>query len=74
MQASFHVDGSEDLLPSHAVPTAVRVCGKLAVLDSVLSKLLAAKHKACQSHGPSLLPSHYPHVHGAKALAPVSAT
>ena len=45
LQASFHVEGSEDLLPPHAMPAAVRVCGKLAVLDYVLSRLLAAKHK-----------------------------
>ena len=37
--------GSEDLLPQHPMPAAVRVCGKLAVLDDVLTKLLAAKHK-----------------------------
>jgi len=45
LQASWHVKGSEDLLPQHPLPAAVRVCGKLAVLDDVLTKLLAAKHK-----------------------------
>ena len=72
MQASFHVEGCEDLLPSHAMPAAVRVCGKLAVLDSVLSKLLAAKHKVCQGHSPSAPPSHHRHTHGAAALASVN--
>lgn len=45
MQSSVHVDGSEDLLPEHPMPAALRMCGKLAVLDSLLIKLLAAGHK-----------------------------
>jgi len=44
------VHGSEDLLPQHPMPPAVRVCGKLAVLDDVLTKLLAAKHKVVSLH------------------------
>ena len=54
MQASFHVEGSEDLLPPHPLPAALRVCGKLPVLDSLLSKLLPAKHKVCSGHGLSM--------------------
>ncbi len=61
MQASFHVEGSEDLLPLHAMPAAVRVCGKLAVLDNVLSKLLAAKHKVCKFWDLPLPHSHAAH-------------
>lgn len=49
MQSSFHVEGSEDLLPEHPMPAAVRLCGKLAVLDTVLTKLLAARHKVCRA-------------------------
>lgn len=45
MQSSLHVDGCEGLLPEHPMPAALRVCGKLAVLDSLLIKLLAAEHK-----------------------------
>ena len=45
MQSSLHVDGSEVLLPEHPMPAALRVCGKLAVLDSLLIKFLAAGHK-----------------------------
>ncbi len=58
MQASFHVEGAEDLLPPHAMPAALRVCGKLAVLDYVLSKLLAAKHKAGHNDHP-FMPPHF---------------
>ena len=56
LQACFHEEGSEDLLPPHAMPAAMRVCGKLAVLDNVLSKLLAAKHKLSQHHHFSMPP------------------
>ena len=49
MQSSFHVEGSEDLLPEHPMPAAVRLCGKLAVLDAVLTKLLTARHKVCRA-------------------------
>ena len=45
MQSSLHVDGCERLLPEHPMPAALRLCGKLAVLDSLLIKLLAAGHK-----------------------------
>lgn len=54
VQSAFHVEGSEDLLPAHPLPTAVRVCGKLALLDSILTKLLAAGHKVYLA---SFLPS-----------------
>ena len=45
MQSSLHVDSCEGLLPEHPMPAALRVCGKLAVLDGLLIKLLAAGHK-----------------------------
>ena len=45
MQSSLHVDGCEGLLPEHPMPATLRVCGKLAVLDSLLIKLRAAGHK-----------------------------
>ena len=48
MQSLLHVEGSEALLPKdHPLPAAVRVCGKLSVLDRLLSLLLPAGHKAC---------------------------
>lgn len=43
----LHPEGSELLLPPHPLPAALRVCGKLAVLDSLLTKLCAAGHKVC---------------------------
>ena len=42
----LHPEGSESLLPPHPLPASLRLCGKLAVLDSLLTKLTAAGHKA----------------------------
>ncbi|KAK9908903.1 hypothetical protein WJX75_004497 [Coccomyxa subellipsoidea] len=41
----LHPEGSEALLPPHPLPAALRLCGKLAVLDSLLIKLCTAGHK-----------------------------
>lgn len=71
LQASFHEEGSEDLLPPHAMPAAVRVCGKLAVLDNVLSKVLAAKHKVSHQHHHFSVP--YPYSNSARELASADA-
>lgn len=47
----LHVPGSEHALPQHALPHAMRLGGKLAVLDRLLVKLTTAGHKV-------LLPAH----------------
>jgi len=41
----LHAPGSEHALPPHALPPALRLGGKLAVLDRLLLKLTASKHK-----------------------------
>ena len=47
VQSKLHVEDSELLLPKHPLPAALRLCGKLSVLDSLLVRLLAGKHKVC---------------------------
>jgi len=42
----LHVAGTEKMLPIHEVPPEVRLCGKLEVLDRILPKLHATRHKA----------------------------
>lgn len=37
--------GAEELLPAHEAPPEVRLCGKLEVLDRILPKLHATRHK-----------------------------
>ena len=41
----LHVLGAEHALSAHALPSALRLCGKLAVLDRLLLKLTASGHK-----------------------------
>ena len=41
----LHPEGSEALLLPHPLPAALRLCGKLAVLDDLLTKLCGAGHK-----------------------------
>ena len=41
----LHPPGGEAELRAHALPPALRLCGKLAVLDRMLLKLTAAGHK-----------------------------
>ena len=41
----LHPPGGEHELRAHALPPALRLCGKLAVLDRLLLKLTAAGHK-----------------------------
>ena len=43
----LHPPGGEHELCAHALPPALRLCGKLAVLDRLLLKLTAAGHKVC---------------------------
>eukprot|EP00884_Botryococcus_braunii_P002023 jgi/Botrbrau1/11821/Bobra.0224s0018.1 len=45
MISRMHIDGSEQDLPKHPLPPEVRLCSKLEVLDRILLKLHAAKHK-----------------------------
>ena len=71
MQSSLHVDGCEGLLPEHPMPAALRVCGKLAVLDDLLIKLLATGHKVCMDScrfAAYLIPSLREHLHLALCL------
>lgn len=44
-QQLLEAQGAEDLLPQHDFPAALRLCGKLAVLDLLLCKLHARGHK-----------------------------
>lgn len=46
----LHPPGGEHELCAHALPPALRLCGKLAVLDRLLLKLAAAGHKV-RCHG-----------------------
>lgn len=46
----LHPEGPEALLPPHPLPAALRLCGKLAVLDSLLIKLCTAGHKVTVDH------------------------
>lgn len=41
----LHAPGAEHALSAHALPPALRLCGKLAVLDRLLLKLSASGHK-----------------------------
>ena len=53
-QSRLHVEGSEALLPPHPLPAPLRLCGKLSVLDELLTRLHAARHKArCWGENPT---------------------
>lgn len=41
----LHVEGSEQDLPQHPLPPQLRLCSKMELLDRILLRLHAAKHK-----------------------------
>ncbi|XP_024543984.1 uncharacterized protein LOC9654887 [Selaginella moellendorffii] len=40
-----HTEEAESLLPSHYLPTVIRLCGKLEMLDRILPKLKKSNHR-----------------------------
>lgn len=54
----LHVEGSEQDLPRHPLPPELRLCSKMELLDRILLKLHAAKHKV-QSLAICVLPADY---------------